>query len=73
LSHHKEPYERGNVGTVVPQLWALALAVPSTMSQLTATTGHIKNATNTTTKKRTRVKLNKNESMTVKKYSSIMK
>jgi hypothetical protein len=44
-------YERENVGTVVPQLWALALAVLATMSQLTATTSHIKNATNTTTKR----------------------
>jgi len=39
------------VGRVVPQLWDLALAVPSTLSQLTAITSHIKNATNTTTKK----------------------
>jgi hypothetical protein len=31
-------------------LWGLALAVPSMMSQLTATTSHIKNATNATTK-----------------------
>jgi hypothetical protein len=48
--HHKGTYERGNVVRVVPQLWDLALAVPSTLSQLTATTSHIKNATNITTK-----------------------
>jgi len=48
---HKGTYEWGNVGTVVPQLWDLGLAVPSTLSQLTATTSHIKNATNTITKK----------------------
>jgi len=49
--HHKGTYERGNVGRVVPQLWDLGLAVPSTLSQLTATISHIKNATNTITKK----------------------
>jgi hypothetical protein len=62
------------VGIVVPQLWALALAVPSMMSQLTATTSHIKNATNATTK-RGRVNLNKKQSnapMSVKNYSNIM-